>query len=319
MSPREDLQETAAALGSSVVVCGVGSYADALAGQEFPDARFATVSEIAAEGAHAAAAVVVAVGSTTDTETDDALRTLAATDAFTVAIVPGSDASTDELSAISDQVDAVLLVGDGRDSRLDGATGKTDGAGEIGGSSEVGENEAIATADSAAVGDAIRSFLAVVQEPGFVNLDLTDAQTVLSSGIAALGTGTAARDAPAIAVESAFDGLPAGVDPTDASAVLVDVVVDPVTSISAATDVIAAVRDRIGTDANVIWGGAVNESAADELNVRIVVADVYHSPPLAAGDPCPRCDAPLSAYQFGARETLSCDVCGYSGIAVRRG
>lgn len=309
MSSREDLQETAAALGSSVVVCGVGSCADALAGQEFPDARFATVSEIAAEGAHAAAAVVIAVGSTTDTETDDALRTLAATDAFTVAIVPGSDASTDELSAISEQADAVLLVGDGRDSRLDGATGKTD---------EAGENEAISSADSAAIGDAIRSFLAVVQEPGFVNLDLTDAQTVLSSGVAALGAGTAARDAPAIAVESAFDRLPASVDPTDASAVLVDVVVDPVTSISAATDVIAAVRDRIGTDANVIWGGAVDESAADELNVRIVVADVYHSPPLAASDPCPRCDAPLSAYQFGARETLSCDACGYSGIAVRR-
>jgi len=69
----------------------------------------------------------------------------------------------------------------------------------------------------------------------------------------------------------------------------------------------------------VIWGGAVDEAAADELAVRLVVAGVRHAPPLAAGDACPRCGEFLSAYRFGARETLSCDGCGYSDIAVRRG
>jgi len=100
--------------------------------------------------------------------------------------------------------------------------------------------------------------------------------------------------------------------------VLVDVVVDPVTSIAAATDVVGAVRERIGTAANVIWGGAVDESATDEIRVRVVVADIRYAPGLESGDPCPRCEAPLSAYALGARETLSCDACGYSGIAVRR-
>lgn len=306
MGPRDDLRETADALGGSVVVCGVGSYADALAGQPFPDARFMTVADLLADDAPAVAAAVIAVDpaaiATPDGTDGDAasesLRALTAIDAFTVAVVPGGDADAEGLSAFAEQVDAVLMV----DS-------------EPGAPATAGSGD---SPESVAIGDAIRSFLAVVQEPGFVNLDLTDAQTVLSSGVAALGTGTAAREAPAAAVEAAFDDLPEDVDPADASAVLVDVVVDPVTSISAATDVIAAVRERIGADANVIWGGAVDESAADELRVRIVVADVRHDPTLAAGDPCPRCGVSLSAYAFGTRETLSCDACGYSGITMRR-
>ncbi|WP_280586046.1 hypothetical protein [Halorubrum sp. Boch-26] len=304
MSHRDDLREAADALGGSVAVCGLGAYADRLAGAEFRDARCATAAELLAEGPSVGdrgpasegagapasptepAAVVVAldpddvdgVG-----EVSETLRALADRDAFAVAVVPAAAADEDALSPVRESVGAVVV------------------------------------AEDDAVEAAIRAFLATVQEPGFVNLDLTDAETVLSAGVAALGTGTADRDAPAAAVAGAFDGLPAGVDATDASAVLVDVVVDPDTSVTAATDVIAAVRGRIGADANVIWGGAVDEAAADELAVRLVVAGVRHAPPLTAGDPCPRCGASLSAYEFGARETLSCDGCGYSGIAVRRG
>jgi hypothetical protein len=288
MSDRDDLREAADALGGSVVVCGLGAYADRLAGATFRDARYATVSALLAEASDGSAdrpdpaAVVVALDPETVAEEAESLRELAAFDAFTVAVVPAAAADGDALPAVRGLVDAVLL------------------------------------AEGDAVEASIRAFLATVQEPGFVNLDLTDAETVLSSGVAALGTGTADRDAPGDAVDAAFGGLPEGVDATRASAVLVDVVVDPETSIAAATDVIAAVRERIGADANVIWGGAVDEAAADELAVRLVVAGVRHAPPLGAGDPCPRCGDPLSAYRFGSRETLSCDACGYSGIAVRR-
>ncbi|MFC7322963.1 hypothetical protein ACFQMF_00045 [Halorubrum rutilum] len=293
MTHRDDLREAADALGGSVVVCGLGAYADRLAGASFRNARHASAEDLLAEAADASgaaprppAAVVVAldpdeVGE--DGEAAETLRALAALDAFAVAVVPAVAAEGDALAAVRDAVDAALL------------------------------------AEGDAVEPAVRAFLATVQEPGFVNLDLTDAETVLSAGVAALGTGTADRDAPGGAVAAAFDGLPTGVDATDASAVLVDVVVDPATSVAAATDAIAAVRERIGADANVIWGGAVDEAAGDELAVRLVVAGVRHAPPLAAGDPCPRCGAALSAYRFGARETLSCDGCGYSDIAVRRG
>jgi len=293
MSDRDDLREAADALDGSVVVCGLGAYADRLAGASLRNARVASAEDLLAEAADASrtgsgppAAVVVALDPDEVGEGDEAtetLRALAGSDAFAVAVVPAVAAEGDALAAIRDAVDAALL------------------------------------AEGDAVEAAVRAFVATVGEPGFVNLDLTDAETVLSAGVAALGTGTADRDAPGAAVAAAFDGLPAGVDAADASAVLVDVVVDPATSIAAATDAIAAVRERIGADANVIWGGAVDEAAANELAVRLVVAGVRHAPPLAAGDPCPRCGAPLSAYRFGARETLSCDGCGYSDIAVRRG
>ncbi|OYR44502.1 MULTISPECIES: zinc finger domain-containing protein [unclassified Halorubrum] len=299
MSHRDDLREAADALGGSVVVCGLGAHGDRLAGSAFRNARYASVAALLAEAASATergaapapadasppAAVVVALDPDEVGEGHEAvesLRALGGLDAFAVAVVPANAADDDALSAVRDAVDAVLL------------------------------------AEGDAVEAAIRAFLATVQEPGFVNLDLTDAETVLSAGVAALGTGTADRDAPGAAVAAAFDGLPEGVDATDASAVLVDVVVDPETSIAAATDVIAAVRERIGADANVIWGGAVDEDAAHELAVRLVVAGVRHAPPPAAGDPCPRCGDPLVAYRFGARETLSCDACGYSGISMRR-
>ena len=289
MTHRDELREAADALDGSVVVCGLGAYADRLAGASFRNARYASAENLLAEAADASgagpgppAAVVVALDPDEDDEAIETPRALAGLDAFAVAVVPAVAAEGDALAAVRDAVDAVLL------------------------------------AEGDAVEAAVRALLATVREPGFVNLDLTDAETVLSAGVAALCTGTADRDAPGSAVAAAFDGLPAGVDATDASAVLVDVVVDPATSIAAATDVIAAVRGRIGADANVIWGGAVDEAAADELAVRLVVAGVRHAPPLAAGDPCPRCGAALSAYRFGARETLSCDGCGYSGIAVRR-
>jgi cell division GTPase FtsZ len=289
MTHRDELREAADALDGSVVVCGLGAYADRLAGASFRNARHASAEDLLAEAADTSgtgpgppAAVVVALDPDEDDEAIETPRALAGLDAFAVAVVPAVAAEGDALAAVRDAVDAVLL------------------------------------AEGDAVEAAVRALLATVQEPGFVNLDLTDAETVLSAGVAALGTGTADRDAPGSAVAAAFDGLPAGVDATDASAVLVDVVVDPATSVAAATDAIAAVRDRVGADANVIWGGAVDEAAADELAVRLVVAGVRHAPPLAAGDPCPRCGAALSAYRFGARETLSCDGCGYSGIAVRR-
>jgi hypothetical protein len=287
MPTRDELREAADALGGSVVVCGLGPYADRLADTAFRNARYATASALLAEArdwsadGSRPAAVVVALDPESLDEEAETLRALDAFDAFTVAVVPAAAADGDALPAVRELVDAVLL------------------------------------AEGDAVEAAIRAFLATVQEPGFVNLDLTDAETVLSSGVAALGTGTADRDEPGVAVAAAFDGLPSGVDATEANAVLVDVVVDPETSIAAATDVIAAVRERIGADANVIWGGTVDEAAADELAVRLVVAGVHHTPPLAAGDPCPRCGEPLSTYRFGASETLSCDGCGYSGISVR--
>ena len=300
MARGEDLRTTADALDGSIVVCGLGDAADAdrPSTESFPGARVVSASDLidgrtgsettpSGSGDLTEVAAVVVVDPSADEDTLADLRKAADTSVFTVAVVSGDDADADALATITAAVDGVLLAGDGAGSALGPAS-------------------------------TVREFLAAVQDPGFVNLDLTDARTVLASGLAAVATGSAPRDAPAVAVESAFDRLPCGVDAATASAVLVDVVVDPDTSITAATDAIGEVRARIGADANVIWGGAVDDDAADALLVRVVVADVRYDPPLAAGDPCPRCGSSLSAYTFGASETLSCDACGYSGIGMRR-
>ncbi len=324
MASRDDLETTAAALDDSIVVSGVGGVADGLADAMPPTVPVRAVSEARDEHAPSVAAVVIGVdvGDAADstaadsadpTEPIETLRRLASTSAFTVAVVRGADGNASRLSAIAEVVDAVVLVsGDHVASTAE--EGPVTGSAE--GDAVTGSAEGDAVAE---IVDAILTFLAMVRDPGFANLDLADARTVLSSGVAAMGTGTAARDAPTDAVATAFDRLPAEVDPATASAVLVDVVVDPHASLTATTDAIAAVRERIAADANVIWGGTVDESVEDELAVRIVVADVRYAPTFGAGDPCPRCGTALSAYAFGTRETLSCDGCGYSGIGVRRG
>ena len=308
MARHDDLRTTADALADSVVVCGVGRYDAVLAETSFARARYSPIAELPERVSDSTAAVVVGVDPAACDDVravSDALATLEAdsgSDVFTVAVLPCDAVDADALAAVHGRVAALLLVG------------APEGGGT--GGSEMEEDGTVGTPDPVESG--IRELLAAVQRPGFVNLDLTDARTVLSAGVAALGSGTAGRDAPAAAVEVAFDRLPRGVDVGDATAVLVDVVVDPATSITAATDAISAVRERIDGDANVIWGGAVDESADGEIAVRVVVADVRYAPPLAAGDACPRCTTPLSAYEFGARTTLSCDGCGFSGIAVRR-
>lgn len=325
MARGEELRTAADALDESILVYGIENGTEARWRETFPRARFASVSEpcggLVVDGtdpvtvddvthrddatqpddvthrddATQSSPVLDPVGVTAAVVIDPVtnedrlagLRALAATDVFTIAVVPGGVCESDAPETIAEEADGVVVAGDGDGSAL-GAV------------------------------DAVSELLTIVRDPGFVNLDLTDARTVLSSGPAAVATGTAPHNVPGVAVESAFDRLPAGVDAGSASAVLVEVVVDPDTSIAAATDAIGEVRDRVAPDANVIWGGAVNDDAVGVLLVRVVVADVRYDPPLAAGDPCPRCGSSLSSYRFGASETLSCDACGYSGIGMCR-
>lgn len=219
----------------------------------------------------------------------ETLTAIAALETFVIAVVPAGSVREEDVDAVAARVDGLLLAG--------------------GASDKAADTEAVA---------ATAELLSIVGRPGFVNLDLTDAETVFAAGVAAIATGIAPRSSPEQAVSAAFSALPEPVDSSDAQAALVDVAVDPATSIAAATDAVAAVRDQIDPAANVIWGGAVDDEATDEIRVQIVIAGVRYAPPLRGGDPCPRCGSPLSVFALGTNETLSCDACGYSGIGVRR-
>lgn len=279
MTTEEALRVAADALSESVLVVGAGEAGTAAAD------RVVTSTDSATGEAAAPDAVALAVGGATD---PDALPASVPDAPLSVAVLalpprPGPT-ERDLVDALDDRVDAVVFA-----------------AGE----------------DAAALAEAVGAFVSVVRESGFVNLDLADARTVLSSvDVAALGVGASDGGVPAEAVDRAFGSLPAGVETDPATGVLVDLLGGPAMSVEDVSDAVTAVRGRVGPDAHVIWGGGVDESLGEAVRVRLVVASV-ESVRAAPGDPCPRCDSSLSAYSLGGRTTLSCDACGFAGVSVR--
>lgn len=165
--------------------------------------------------------------------------------------------------------------------------------------------------------DAVAAFVSVVRDPGFVNLDLADARTLLADvDRAAFGIGTDESGSPKAAVDAGFASLPAGIETDPASGVLVDLLGGPEMSVEDVSDAVTAVRGRVGPDAHVIWGGAVDPTLEEAVRVRLVVAGVGSSR-VTAGDPCPRCGASLSAYTLGSAVTVSCENCGFAGVSAR--
>jgi cell division protein FtsZ len=168
-----------------------------------------------------------------------------------------------------------------------------------------------------ALADAVTAFVSIVRDSGFVNIDLADARTLLADvNRAALGIGTSGEGSPVAAVDMGFASLPAGIETDPATGVLVDLLGGPEMSVEDVSNAVTAVRGRVGPDAHVIWGGAVDPTLEEAVRVRLVVAGVG-SARVTAGDPCPRCGAPLSAYTLGSTATVSCDDCGFAGVSAR--
>lgn len=279
MTTDEELRVAAASLGESVLVVGCGDAGGAAA------ASVAAADVPATDDAPAPDAVVLAVDGATAAGT---LPESVPDAPLTVAVVSLSarPASTERelLASLSGLVDAVVLA--------------------------AGEGEA-------ALAEAVETFVSVVRDPGFVNLDLADARTLLRPvDQAALGVGSSDRGAPERAVADAFASVPAGVETDPADGVLVDLQGGPEMSVEDVSDAVTAVRGRVGPDAHVIWGGGVDEALEATVRVRLVVASVANVR-AAPGDPCPRCAASLSAYSLGGRTTLSCESCGFAGVSVR--
>lgn len=279
MTTDEELRVAAASLGESVLVVGCGDDGTAAA------ADVAAADVPATDDAAAPDAVVLAVDGAASPE---ALPGSVPDAPLTVAVVSLPDrpatAERELLASLEGLVDAVVLA-----------------AGEGAG----------------ALADAVGTFVSIVRDPGFVNLDLADARTLLRPvDLAALGVGASERGAPGEAVAGAFASLPPGVETDPADGVLVDLLGGPEMSVEDVSDAVTAVRGRVGPDAHVIWGGGVDDDLASTVRVRLVVASVSNVR-AAPGDPCPRCAASLSAYSLGGRTTLSCESCGFAGVSVR--
>jgi hypothetical protein len=171
--------------------------------------------------------------------------------------------------------------------------------------------------DTGGIAGAVGTLVSLVREAGIVNVDLADLKTVFRTGeLAALGVGTGPLAEPVAAVESAFRAVPRAIETDPGGGVIVDVVGPPETSVTDTNAVVSAVRGRVGPDAHVIWGGAVDASRDRSLKVRLAVGGVGNAR-VAPGDGCPRCGTPLSVYDGGGRRTLSCEACGFADVSVR--
>lgn len=279
MTTDEELRIAADALGESVLVVGCGDAGTAAA------TAVAASDVPATDDAATPDAVVLAVDGTAAPETlpgsvPDAPLVVAVV-ALPHRPAPGE---RDLLAALSERVDSVVLT-----------------AGD----------------DAAALTDSVGTLVSVVRDPGFVNLDLADARTLLCPvEFAALGVGASERGTPKEAVAAALASLPPGVETDPADGVLVDLLGGPSMSVEDVSDAVTAVRGRVGPEAHVIWGGGVDDDLAETVRVRLVVASVANVR-AAPGDPCPRCGSSLAAYSLGGRTTLSCESCGFAGVSVR--
>ena len=121
---------------------------------------------------------------------------------------------------------------------------------------------------------AVRGITDLINEPGEINMDFADVQTVMrDKGLAHIGIGTAQGDdkcqeAMRIAISSPL--LETTID--GASHVLVNISGD--VSLIEANDAVEYVREMADPNANIIFGTAYRESSSDEVTITVIATGV---------------------------------------------
>lgn len=299
MSGDDEVQAAADALSGGVVVSATGSLVEAVT-------RRATATGVASASGPSdldgsASALVVAIADTSPETLSELARQAGRVDGLVVGVLAAPDGDVDRstLTSIREAVDAVLFVPSA--AAAVSATLESPGDG--------------VTVDDPAVEGAF-AFVRMLRGPGYVNIDLADARTVLTGRpLAVFGCGVAESTTPdpSVAVADAFRGVPEAIDPAGASGALVNVAVPSGTTLEDAIAAVRAVRERISEDAHIIWGSTAE---AARLSVRVVLAGVAYERLVSAGDPCPRCDAPLRSFVLGDSETLLCGACGFADLSM---
>jgi hypothetical protein len=289
----DELAATLAALDGSVALTGIGRV-----GRQAADrvAVAGVVARAAGIPRDARAALVAVDPADPSPAVAFARRCPPATLVVFVAAVPGRvDGGTRAaLATLRDAGDAVVLAADDGDP----------------------------VAGTAAALDAL---VRLVARTDAVNVDLADAETVLSAGgYAAVATG--ADPDPEAAVEAALAATgPVSLDRATGAVVHLD---GGGLSVGAAGAAVDAVRERLADGAHVVWGAATDAGGEEAdgaegeraVTARLVLAGVVPvRPPATAGEPCPRCGSDLVGYRLGDRETVACDDCGFADVGAPLG
>ena len=133
--------------------------------------------------------------------------------------------------------------------------------------------EALKKADEV-LQQAVRGITDLINEPGEINMDFADVQTVMrDKGLAHIGIGTASGDdkcAEAMRVAVSSPLLETTID--GASHVLVNISGD--VSLIEAHEAVEYVRELADPEANIIFGTAYRENAADEVTITVIATGV---------------------------------------------
>ncbi|MCD6374860.1 MAG: cell division protein FtsZ [Caldisericaceae bacterium] len=138
--------------------------------------------------------------------------------------------------------------------------------------------------------EATRSISDLINVHGYINLDFADIRTIMQGmGDALMGTGVGVGENRAItAAEQAITSpLLDGVDIKGARGVLINITGGPTMSMHEVGEASTVVQERVGNEANVIFGMVIDENLNEELRVTVIAtgfnkefeqAEILHQP-----------------------------------------
>lgn len=138
--------------------------------------------------------------------------------------------------------------------------------------------------------EATRSISDLINVHGYINLDFADIRTIMQGmGDALMGTGVGVGENRAItAAEQAITSpLLDGVDIKGARGVLINITGGPTMSMHEVGEASTVIQERVGNEANVIFGMVIDENLNEELRVTVIAtgfnkefeqAEILHKP-----------------------------------------
>jgi cell division protein FtsZ len=132
--------------------------------------------------------------------------------------------------------------------------------------------DAFAVADEILL-KATRGISDLITRPGEINLDFADVRTIMSEkGEAIMGTGTASGDnrAKEAASRALRSPLLDDVSIAGARGLLINITGGPMITLAEVSEAANTIYEASGSEANVIFGTAIDESLSDEIRVTVI-------------------------------------------------
>jgi cell division protein FtsZ len=136
--------------------------------------------------------------------------------------------------------------------------------------------DAFAMADEVLL-KATRGISDLITMPGEINLDFADVRTIMSEmGDAIMGTGSASGDTRAkeAATRALRSPLLDDVSIAGAKGLLINVTGGSMMTLSEVSEAANTIYDAAGSEANVIFGTAIDESLSDEIRVTVIATGI---------------------------------------------